>query len=118
MATHGSRSAIEPRAVPQALQRAVAMQHPIGNEELGMGAAVANGADHAAMVEHAHRRTIGQGNRDHLALGDVRDSRDVLERAHAGSLSRSAAWRECHAMLAHFTRMGKRDTPLNAAISP
>ena len=83
-----------------------------------MRAPVAYRADDTAMVEHAYRRAIAQLDGKHLALGKVRDSRDILEGTHAGAPSRRAACRECHAMLAHLTRMGKRDTPLNAAISP
>ena len=61
----------------------------------------------------AARRPAAGGQRRH-----VRSTRRRSRARSAREASRSAACSVCHGMLAHFTRIGKRDTPENAASSP
>ena len=56
-----------------------------------MRAVIANCANDPAKVEQADGRAIGEGNGEHRALGNVGHGRDVLECAHAGRPSLSAA---------------------------
>src|SRR6185369_5307001 len=76
-------------------------------------------ADGAAVVEHAHWLPIGQRDAEHLAFRQIAHASDVLVVAHDPvASSRKADCSVCRGMLAHLTRTGKRETPLNAAISP
>lgn len=114
-----ARATVETRAVPDALQRSISVEHTVRDEKLRMRTHVAHRADYSTMVEHTNWSSIAERHAEHRALRQVGECGDVLECTHLdGASPFNAACSVCQGMLAHFTRIGKRETPLKAAISP
>ena len=127
-------AAIESRAVPDALERAVVAQRAVGERETRVRSTRCHRADRSAIVEQADldpsdrfTPSVAPSGRSSTsarysnslmllptAVTRALPARSTPRRCPASSADCSA----CHASVAHFTRSGNRDTPPSARSDP